>query len=172
MLKFILFTVFTVLGSMAFGDYPNGTLLFSSSKSLVGRIARNMTGGDQYTHTAIVIDNYVYEADWPRVKRTHVNSYGKRGSTNDFYIPKIEFTQDEVNKMRAKATSLIGTPYRLRNYFRPNSRPVNGTWCSPFTGIVLNSSGRYRISQREMFEPQDLFHKTQIDYNFKTQIRK
>ncbi|MEW3709422.1 hypothetical protein QOZ51_30145, partial [Pseudomonas aeruginosa] len=91
---------------------------------------KRISGGDHYTHVGIVIDGYVYESDWPRAKKTPVSQYGKRGSTNDYYAPARSL---DVDAMRKKAESMLGTRYSLRSYFRPD-RKSNGTWCSPFSG--------------------------------------
>ncbi|MEM1224592.1 MAG: hypothetical protein AAGJ40_02785 [Planctomycetota bacterium] len=134
---------------------PDGTVILSSKKGLIGRIAQRVTGGDQYTHAAIVLDGYVYESDWPRAKRTPVNQYGKWRSTNDFYVPSQPLSRGQVSAMRSKAQSMLGTRYDLRNYFRPGSARNAGTWCSPYVGKVLGAGG-VTLSSHQMHEPQNL----------------
>lgn len=135
-------------------DAYSQQIVLSNKRGIVGRVAQRITG-DYYTHSAIVLNGYVYESDWPRVKKTPVWAYGKRGSTNDYY--NLNLSQQQINQMQAYAESRIGEPYRLRNYFRPGSRPTYGTWCSPFVGQVLNSGG-YNLSRQQMFEPQNLYN--------------
>ena len=163
--KFVLILFFLFTNSV-FAQYPDGTLIFSSKNGPVGRIAKRITGGDQYTHIAIVIDNIVYESDWPRAKATHVSRYGKPRTTNDYYIPNNAYSTKEVKAMLNNAKANLGKPYRLKNYIYPNSRPTNGTWCSPYTSNVLESSGRYMFTQHDRYEPQNLFTKIRNDYSF------
>jgi hypothetical protein len=151
-----------LFASAANAQYPDGTIIMSSKKGLVGRIAKRLTGGDQYTHSAIVFDGYAYESDWPRAKRTPVGSYGKRGTTNDYFIPTGPVS---VDAMRAKANSMLGQPYRLRNYFRPGSPKVHGTWCSPYVGQVLNAGG-YQLSPQQYHEPQSLLQAVSPNFRY------
>jgi len=154
--------------SIVQAELPDGTLVFSNKKSLVGRVARRITGGDQYTHVGIVLDGYVYESDWPKAKRTPVSQYGKRRTTNDYYVPLVPV---DTTAMRAKADSMVGQPYRLRNYFRPGSRQVNGTWCSPFVGQVLNAGG-YSLSASQYHEPQNILNATGESFHFRMRVRR
>ena len=149
---------------------PDGTLVMSNKKGLIGRIARRITGGDQYTHVGIVIDGKVCESDFPFVKCTPVGQYGKRRTTNDYFVPAVAYSPTEVSAMRHAAVSRIGQPYRLRNYFFPRSRPTNGTWCSPYVGNVLNASGRYGLSSYDMYEPQNILRRVGGQYIFSNRV--
>ena len=151
-------------------DYPDGTVVYSNSIGLIGRIAERLTGGDRYTHIGIVIDGKVYEADWPRITKGSIEKYGKAKSTNDFFVPKKPFSKEEVAKMKEYAESQLGKPYQLRNYFWPNSRPTKGTWCSVFAGSVLNASGRYDMDKKTIFEPQRIHDKIKQEYEFRTRV--
>ena len=164
--------LFIAMTNFAMAQYPSGTLVFSSKKSLVGRIAERLTGGDQYTHVSIVIDGLVYESDWPRAKKVRVSQYGKHRATYDYFIPKNPYSQDEINRMRSKAESELGKPYQLRNYFNPNSRKTKGTWCSPYVGNVLNASGRYRFTKQTMHEPQGIFNRIKSQHQFSSRIKR
>lgn len=169
----ILFLVLVLgISNVSLAQYPDGTLVLSNSRGLVGRIAKRITGGDQYTHVGVVIDGRVYESDWPRAKNTLVSQYSRRTNTNDYYVPSTLYSQNEVAKMKSYATSHMGQPYRLRNYFHPNSRQINGTWCSPFAGNVLNASGRYNLSRSQIHEPQNLIHAVGNDYRFVERVRR
>ena len=170
MIKILL--IFLVWASISRAQsFPDGTLIFQSKKGLIGNIAKRMTKGDRYTHVAIVIDNQVWESDWPRAKRSPISNYGKRRSTNDYYIPINPLSSSSISAMRKKAQSLIGKPYRLRNYLRPNSPRTQGTWCSPFVGQILNAGG-YSLSSQEYHEPQNLLHTIQPNYQFLKRVRK
>lgn len=151
-------------------SYPDGTIVYSSSIGLIGRIAGRITGGHKYTHIGVVIDGQVYESDWPKICRGPVIDYGKKKTTNDYFVPKKPFTKEEVDKMRKYAISQLGKPYQLKNYFYPNSRPTKGTWCSVYAGRVLNASGRYSLTPAEIFEPQRIKNKIDSDYTFKSRM--
>lgn len=154
-------------------DYPDGTLILSSKKGVIGRIAKNMTGGDQYTHVSIIIDEYVYEQDFPRSKKSRLVGYRyKPRSTNDFYVPTRQYTKQEVDRMRNYAESHLGQRYQLKNYLNPRSRKTSGNWCSPWVGRVLNSSGRYNLSTRDHFEPQNLISKIRNEYTLVSRLTK
>ena len=63
-------------------SYPDGTLVFSSKKGLIGRVAKRITGGDQYTHVGIIIDGYIYEQDFPKSKKTPLSYYRYKPKSN------------------------------------------------------------------------------------------
>jgi len=151
-----------VVGCCRSQQIESGTLVFSNKSSLVGRIAKRVSGGDHYTHVGIVIDGYVYESDWPRSKKTPVNQYGKRFTTNDYYRPNHAL---DVTAMRSTAESMLGQRYSLKNYFRPGSQPSNGTWCSPFAGRVLNSGG-YNLTPTQFHEPQAIYNTIRPQFSF------
>lgn len=167
----MLMTVVLLLGTttVANAQYPDGTLVLSQSRGLIGRIAKRITG-DHYTHIGIVIDGKIYESDWPRTKRSPIRGYGRRKATYDFYVPNTPYSSHEVARMRSYATSKLGQPYQLRNYFRPGTRPTKGTWCSPFVGKVLNSSGRHRLSTGQSWEPQNVINTLRSQHHFSGRI--
>lgn len=156
--------------STVFAQHPNGTLVLSSADTIVGRTAKRITNGDRYTHIGIVIDGQVYEATLPRAKRGPIASYPSRRSTNDFFEPIHPYSYQEVDRMRRFANSQLGVPYKLRNYFHPRSRPVNGTWCSPFVGRILNASGRHHLSKHQMFEPQNVINTLRNQLRFARRV--
>ena len=141
-------------------------IILSTKNGPIGRIAQRMTG-DYYTHSAIVLNGYVYEQDWPRAKRTPLGEYGKRRTINDVY--NIPLSQEQTRVMQRYAESRMGERYRLKNYLFPRSRKTNGTWCSPFVGQVLNSGG-YRLQPSQMYEPENL--RQSLPLNFSHRYRK
>jgi hypothetical protein len=158
MIKYLTLLLFILLSNNCYSQQ----LVLSNKQGLVGRTAQRITG-DYYTHSAIELNGWVYESDWPRVKKTPVWAYGKPRTTNDYY--QLNLSQNEINRMQAYAESRLGEPYRLRNYFFPRSRRTNGTWCSPFVGQVLNQSNSYRINNYQSFEPQNLFNTIRPTFN-------
>jgi cell wall-associated NlpC family hydrolase len=158
-MRWIVLTIIAMtFTSPADAEYPDGTLVFSNKRGIIGTVAKRITGGDQYTHVGVVLGGRVYESDWPRVTAKPIASYGKRRTTNDYYVP---LQSHNVQAMRLTAESLIGTSYRLRGYFRPTRNP--GLWCSPFVGRVLIAGG-YPITSRDYHEPQNLL--TRLDGQF------
>ena len=150
--------------------YPDGTIVLSNKRGLVGMIARRITGGDQYTHSGIVLNNRVYESDFPRVRSTPVSRYGKRRTTNDYFVPAVPYTPHQVHAMRDVAQSRLGQPYRLRSYFNPSVVTPSGTWCSPYVGQVLNASGRFGLSSYDMHEPQNILNRVGDSYIFHSRV--
>ena len=156
--------------STAYAQYPDGTLVFSSKKGLVGRVAKRITGGDQYTHVGVIIDGMVYESDFPKSKATPVHLYGKWRTTNDFYIPTHLYSDEQVTRMRANAQANLGKPYRLRNYINPRTPKTDGTWCSPYAGTVINQTGRFRLNSNDLYEPQNLLMKVSPYYRLHSRV--
>ena len=154
----------------ASAQYPDGTIILSSKKGLIGRVAKRITGGDQYTHSQIILGGRVYESDWPRAKVGPIGHY-KRGTTNDYYVPVVPFTTQEVAQMKTKAQSMVGKRYDLRNYRNPSSRRTDGTWCSPFVGQVLNASGRFNLSFNDYYEPQNLIGAVDNSFSFYKRVQ-
>lgn len=145
--------------------FIDGTLVMSSKpNTLVGNVAKRLTGGDQYTHAAIVLDNQVYELDWPRARRTPATTYGRPKAIYHYYSPVVPYAPSQVAAMRSSLNSRLGQRYQLRNYLRPGSRATSGSWCSPFVAETLNASGRYRINASVGREPQSLLQSVQNDY--------
>jgi len=169
-MKYCIIVLLLYMCQNVFAQYPDGTVILSSKKGLIGRIAQRLTGGDQYTHIGIVIDGKIYESDWPRATTRGISGYGKPRSTNDFYVPLVPYSQYEVDRMRSYAQSQLGKPYQLRNYFNPRSPKTYGTWCSPFVGNTLNASGRYHFSTRQIYEPQNIVNHVNGQYQFKNRI--
>lgn len=149
-------------------DYPDGTLAFSSSRGVIGRIARRITG-QHYTHVGVVIDGYVYDHDWPRAHRTTAACYVKRRWTTDYYTPSTPYTAGEVIAMRKAATSRLGEPYRLRGFFLRRSTGTAGQWCSPYAAEILNASGRYRLSNKDAHTPGNL--KAAVGHRYRFESR-
>lgn len=168
-MKPILLIIVLAFTTQASAQYPDGTIVMSNKpNTLVGRIAKRIAGGDHYTHIGVVIDGYVYESDWPRAKRTPVGQYGNRRTVNDYYVPTVPLN---VEAMRAKANSMVGQRYQLRNYLNPNSPKTQGTWCSPFAGQILNAGG-YNLTPSQYYEPQNIINAVRSQYQFRHQVRR
>ena len=149
---------------------PDGTIVFSSKKGVIGRIAKRLTGGDQYTHVGIVLSGRVYESDWPRATSTPVSRYGKRRTTNDYYVPAVSLTSQQISAMRHQAQAMIGTPYRLNAYFHPG-RESKGMWCSPYVGHTLNAAG-LGLTRHDMHEPQNVKARLGSHWRFSHRVKR
>lgn len=160
------------MASTTQAQYPDGTLVLSSKRGIVGRVAKRITGGDSYTHVAIVIDGYVYEMDYPKPKRSPVGQYGKRRTTNDYYVPLVTYSASEVASMRTAIANSSGQRYGLKAYFRTKPTDPKWTWCSPYVGRTLNATGRYRLSSSQFHEPQNLIGSVAGGYRFHSRVRK
>ena len=116
--------------------------------------------GSAMSHCAVVLDGYVYEAIFPRVRRMPEADYflwlqhrqhvrlARWGKQLRWYVtePRTPFTPEEVAAMRAYADSQLGRHYALRGYW--SAWPVSGIHCSEFAGNVLAVSGRYESRGR------------------------
>lgn len=149
---------------------PNGTLVMSNKpNTLVGNIAKRITNGAKYTHIGIVFDGYVYESDYPRSQRVPIHLYGKPKTVNDYYYPVKEFPN--IQAMKQVAIAELNKPYRLRNYFRPRSKPTYGTWCSPYVAKIFDDSG-IPIPKEVGHEPQRLLNYLRNHYYFHHQVKR
>lgn len=166
-MKFL--TIFIFLVSHAYAQYPPSTIGFANKpNTIVGTIASRLTGNERRTHAVYIDGRTVFESDWPRAKATDIGHAFKRGTFTDIYVP-INPNYDTAS-MRRQAVSMIGQPYRLRNFLHPRSRPVNGSWCSPFVGRVLNAGG-YNLSPQQYHTPERLLNAVRHNYRYLHTIR-
>ena len=146
---------------------PNGSIVVWEGGFLVGPIG-NVTGS-QYTHVAIVLDNNIYEATPPVVRKMSVDNYfvyleslktkpfWQRRSFNYFILKPVKlFTDKQVSEMRSYAESQLGRPYMLRGYWQ--NREVRGIMCSQYVGNTLEKSGLIKSSNYKE-SPISLYNK-------------
>jgi hypothetical protein len=151
---------------------PDGSIVVWDGGLLV-RPIRNSTGSN-YTHVAIAIDNNIYEATPPVVRKLPVDEYFKRlayigkqpfWQKRDFsyftMLPKEPFTEKQVNAMRVYAESQIGRTYMLRGYWQ--NREVRGIMCSQYVGNILERSGLIKSSNYKE-SPISLYNKIKPYY--------
>ena len=124
--------------------------------------------GDTLVHTAIVLYDknvpYVYESTVPGgvQKQTLEQFYIKRDKiskrapskklTLELVIPKIEYSQQELAKMKKYAKSQLGRPYMMRGWWK--EQEVSGIHCSQYVSNIISQSGRivsdnYKESDRK-----------------------
>jgi len=129
----------------------DGSVIFCSDGFLSKPIAKHT--GSSISHTAIILYEggkpIVFEATWPRVKRTPLDEYikqlehhkRKRPGFNWVILqPKQKYTDTELESMKRYARSQLGRPYMLRGWWK--GREVRGIFCSQYVGNVLEKSGR------------------------------
>lgn len=166
--KYLLFcaavVVLTVLATWAAAaDLPDGAVLMYRSHSPSGRaLSRYLES--PFCHIGIVLDNHVYEATPPAVRRLPLDGYRYGQMQIDAYLPKRPFSSIDVGRMRREANRQLGRPYRLRRFFRPGAQYDPGTWCSRFTADVLGATSRYEFRYDQYHEPQDVFDVIEGDY--------
>lgn len=166
--------VLITLGLMqhsAAAQMPDGTLVFSNKRGVIGRVAHRLTGGEHYTHVGIVLGGRVYESDWPRATSHPVAHYGKFRTTNDYFVPQQLFSSASTQAMRYQASSLMGMPYSLRRFFNPHVADDRGTWCSPFVASVLAAGGR-PTTPSQSHTPQRLLNAVGSHYQFVGRVRR
>lgn len=153
---------------------PDGTVIFvrnNGKKDIVSKEIVKATG-DALVHTAIILyDNnvpYVYESTVPGgvQKQTLEQFYVKRDKlskrspskqlTLELVIPKIEYSQQEITKMKKYANSQLGRPYMARGWWK--EQEVLGIHCSQYIGNIVSQSGRI-VSNNYKESPTSLYKK-------------
>jgi hypothetical protein len=151
------FFVLVSIGSTAIAQVPDGTMVYQSKpNTIIGDVAKRWASRAQGyqaidTHVGVVIDGWVYHADYPRVARYRVGQE-KRGVVSRYELPDRQYTPGQVDAMRRYAQSQIGQPYRLRGFIRNDG--TEG-WCSQFARRVKEQAG-HRLSYRDGFTPDNL----------------
>lgn len=141
----------------AFGQFPDGTLVYSSKpNTVIGNVAKRWAARAQgyratHTHVGIVLGGRVYHADYPRVESKPIGSR-KLGEVVTYQLPTRNYTPQQVQAMRNYAQSQIGQPYRLRGFIRGNGEEG---WCSQFARRVLEQGG-HNLSYQDGFTPDNL----------------
>ena len=149
--------IWLILSVQAIG-YENGTLLFSKTNLLPGRIAAKFIAPGNFQHVGIIFDGYVYESVWPRAKRSTVKRAMLPGWSYWAIEPVTPYTTKELRQMRQEACDNLGKPYRVKNFLWPRTKETYGTWCSQYVREVLNASGRYQFTWNHGWEPQGLYN--------------
>jgi len=128
-----------------------GTLVFTDIK---GRTVNNATGL-VWTHVLISLDQVLYEATWPVVKK----SSEFPPATKNLYIlpPETPYSKSQISLMLAFAEKNLGRRYMLRGYVFPNwYGKVRGVYCSEFVCRVLQA-GNVDIPLAAGYTPDALY---------------
>jgi len=115
-----------------------GTLIFTDQG---GNLVNN-TLGLKWTHVLIYFNGWLYEATWPRVRRTSLKSGTalKKATKLEFFF--WDYTDEQRVRMELHALSRIGTPYSFWGYFFPKLyTKTYGIYCSQYACEILRAGG-------------------------------
>jgi hypothetical protein len=155
------FMVAALFSSQIFA-LENGTLLFiENGQNLVESCTHS-----SFSHVAIVIDDYVYEADLPQIKKqtvlewlTNVGKHNEgKGSPALLVVlaPNKPYLELEVSKMREFLEGQVGRRYSVRGYFK--KVPGDGIHCAEMCACALESSGKFKfLNAHCTLSPQNLY---------------
>jgi len=145
----------------------NGLVIFWVGGLLVGPI--NKHTGSCLTHVAIVLDEWVYEAVPPRVRKmrlldyyVHLEEWGQNKFVEQrdfswFIIqPRKEFSLQALTIMKIYAQSQVGRRYMLRGYWQ--KQETRGIFCSQYISKIIEKSGLI-ISANYRESPASLYNK-------------
>lgn len=147
----------------------DGTLLFvENGQNLVETYTHST-----YSHIAIVIDDHVYEAEPPRIRKqsllewfTNIGKHNEGTASPALVVvmaPDKPYSKEEVGNMREYLEKQVGRRYSIRGYLR--NVPGDGIHCSEMCAGALEASGRYDFSRPNYtYSPGDL-HDSILDYH-------
>jgi uncharacterized protein YycO len=128
---------------------PDGTVVLSKTDGLI----LNALTGLHWTHAAIVLDDTVYEAAWPRVRKVPLSAIKRR---HVMIPPSTPLTRQQIAAMVRYAEGSLGRRYMLRGWLFPrNYGRTRGVYCSEFAARVLIAGGAH-ISLRSGYTPDVL----------------
>lgn len=133
----------------------NGTLLFvENGQNLVESYTHST-----FSHVAIVIDDQVYEAAPPKIKRiplkdwfTNIGKHNEgRGSPAlvEIWKPDRPYSKTELEKMKEYLDGQVDRRYSIRGYLR--KVPGDGIHCAEMCSEALEVTGRHSF-EKQNFE--------------------
>ena len=141
----------------------NGTTVVWENGSYSEVIRRHT--GSHYSHVAIILNNYVYEASKPNVHRYTLNEYAKIIDKErltfpalkiHYIYPNVPFTTSQLIKMEMYAKSQLGRPFGVRSYLV--KRPQATVHCAEYVDNILFRSNRY-LGHGCMSTPEIIYNK-------------
>jgi hypothetical protein len=145
--------VFCILSTI-----PDGSILFTENGSVV---VANRTNSS-LTHTAIVLDNYVYEARIPKVNKVPLAKYLKSKYKILITKPKKLYSKEELKRMKDFAESQLGREYSVRSFVK--GYPKKSLHCSEYVSEILIQSKRYESTNPSRVTPGSLWESIKDDY--------
>ena len=126
--------------------FPQGTLIFTDQGGLVVNRVLKL----KWTHALIYLGGDIWEATWPRVKRS--TTYKHVRCTMVAPLLALDW-----EAMKALAEENEGRRYSATGYFRPelyNKTP--GIYCSQFVAMLLEAGGS-KITVEDGRDPDILY---------------
>lgn len=162
-------TIFLAMAIQIISSFPDGSLIFCKlsvpPEGVLEKISAQWTG--DLGHTAIIFDGFVYEATWPRVKKTALAKWIERynfKNERSFFIltPKKAFSPNQLDRMKTYAIAQLGERYQARGLWQ--NRETRGTFCSKYVSEILEQGGIIK-SIRFKETPQSLYLEVGDKYN-------
>lgn len=132
---------------------PDGSLIFLEHSN---NIVENETESP-ITHVGIVIDNNIYEATKPRIRKVSIDEFKRKNRKFKIYIknPEIPFTVTEVSILKDYLESQIRRKYSVWGYI--TGHEVKGMHCGELIANALSKTGRYTFKEPWNIVPKDLW---------------
>lgn len=114
-----------------------GALIFTDQ----GGDLVNKALGLKWTHVLIHFNGWLYEATWPRVRRTCLEERAlKKATAMEFFYG--DYSKAQLSQMETYAWLKLGTPYSFWGYFFPKLYTrTHGVYCSQYACEVLRAGG-------------------------------
>lgn len=116
-----------------------------------GRTVNNLTGLT-WTHVLVQLGDTLYEATWPRVKKSYVLPEAKTTEILEFEVSGVS-----INAMIAFGEKNLGQRYMLRGYLFPKLyHKTRGVYCSEFACDMLVAGG-FELKAIDGYTPDTLY---------------
>lgn len=116
-----------------------------------GRTVNNLTGLI-WTHVLIQLNSILYEATWPRVKKSYVIPEAETTEILEFENSSIN-----INGMIDFGEKNLGQRYMLRGYLFPKLyHKTRGVYCSEFACDMLVAGG-FNLKAIDGYTPDTLY---------------
>jgi hypothetical protein len=144
--------IYVLLMILAVTQPKDGSVIFLHGGVLVKPIEKHT--GSQLTHAAIILYDkgpQVYEATWPRVRKTPLDQYFRLLETEKRKHPELtwfivqpttDYTPTQLASIKQYAKSQIGRPYKLNGWWK--GKETRGIFCSQYVANALEKSGRIK----------------------------
>lgn len=122
---------------------PDGSLIFLEHSN---SIVENNTGSTM-THVGIIINNYVYEADKPKVHKITLDAFKQKNKKYKIYIlsPTKQYSDQEVQNIKDYLEDQLKRRYSIWSYIL--GKDIKGIHCGELVATALVRSGRYQYDQ-------------------------
>jgi len=167
--RWLISLIFLFLCGVCFAQESGDIILFQ--RGTFYKPILKYTGSD-YSHVAIVLGDEVFEATWPKVKKTPLAEYiefmnkrlEKRLELKLWILsPNRKFCDCQIETMKEHAESQLGKPYRVRSWWL--DRPGKGLHCSQYLSLVLGQiDDTFKRDNHWKVSPVDIYNMAQPSY--------